>query len=112
MTTFAGSLTTTVQANPQWKAANGGVYYVLDPTQSFRTITPGDLPARGWRQDYWRRTGRWGRRWGLGPIGFRFAVPYDAGGTYKVSLATDSTETALTPPVYTVMNPPPGSGIK
>jgi hypothetical protein len=92
--------------NPQWKAMDGSVYYVLDPTQSVRTVTPGDRPETGTRKDYWRRAGRWGRRWGLGPLGFRFAVQKSAGN--YVSLATDSVEASLTTPP-TVQHPPAGT---
>jgi hypothetical protein len=106
MTTHAQEMFNGAQANPQWKPCNGAVYYVLDPTQSFRTVTAGDAPGKGWRNDYWRNAGRWGRRWGLGPIGFRFSVPINAG--WVVSLATDSTEVALTNPP-TVQHPPAGT---
>jgi hypothetical protein len=95
-----------VQANPQWKACDGKPYYVLDPAQSFRTVTAADLPAKGWRNDYWRRMGRWGRRRGLGPVGWIVCMPVNAG--WVVTLATDSTEVALTTPP-TVMHPPAGT---
>ena len=105
MTTRAGEMSNTAQPNPQWLVADGKPYYVLDPKQPFRTAT-GIPPEKGWRNDYWRRMGRWGRRRGLGPIGWIILMPVSAG--YKVSTASDSTETTLvTPP--TVMNPPAGT---
>jgi hypothetical protein len=106
MTTNATEMATGVQANPQWKACNGGVYYVLDAKQSFRGPVAG-TPAKGWRNDYVRRGGWFGRRHGLGPIGWRFVVPYDPTATYSISLASDGSETALTNPP-TLQHPPAG----
>jgi hypothetical protein len=99
-TTNAGEMTTTVQGNPQWVMADGKPYYVLDAKQSFRGAVAG-TPAKGWRQDYWRRTGRWGRRRGLGPIGWIVLMPYDATATYRVTTASDGGESALVPNVTT-----------
>ena len=104
MATLAGQMSSAVQANPQWVACNRGVYYVLDPKQPQRT--PGVL-SEGNRQDYIRQVGWRGIRRGLGPSGWIVQVPFNA--TYSVSLADDSTETALTPPVPTVGSPPAGT---
>jgi len=98
MATNAGELQTGSPANPQWVACNGAPYYVLDPKQTQRTR--GAL-SEGNRQDFIRRVGWQGRRRGLGPLGWIILTPYDAGGTYKVSLADDSGEAALVPPVTT-----------
>jgi hypothetical protein len=105
-TTFAGTMYSGVQANPQWVPANRGVYYVLDHTQSQRPLAAG-TPTRGNRQDYWRRTGRWGVRRGLGPLGWVFVVPFDKNANFVVSTADDGVEgTIASPP--TVQNPPAG----
>lgn len=106
MTTFAGTMFSGVQVNPQWVPANRGVYYVLDPKQSQRPLAAG-TPTKGNRQDYWRRTGRWGRRRGLGPLGWIFIVPFDPAATWVVSTADDGVEGAIASPP-TVMNPPAG----
>jgi hypothetical protein len=94
------------QANPQWVPANGSVYYVLDPKQPQRTPVTG-TPSKGNRQDYVRRTGWFGRRHGLGPLGWRFCVLRDPAGTFVVSTADDSSEGNLASPP-TVQNPPAG----
>jgi len=98
MTTNAGELQTGSPANPQWVACNGSFYYTLDWKQPQRAR--GAL-SEGNRQDYLRRVGWQGRRRGLGPLGWLILTPYDAGGTYKVSLADDSSETQLVPNVTT-----------
>ena len=104
MSTLAGQMSNAAQPNPQWKACDGSPYYILDPTQSQRT--PGVL-SEGNRQDYIRQVGWRGIRRGLGPLGWIVCVPKNA--AYKVTLADDSTETSLTPPVPTVANPPAGT---
>lgn len=98
MTTNAGEMSSSVQANPQWVAADGKPYYTLYWNQPRRThsgISYGD------RRDYVRRVGRRGRSLGIGPLGWIFCVPYDATSTYKVTTADDTSETALVPPITT-----------
>jgi hypothetical protein len=107
MTTYAGQMTTTVQANPQWVLADGKPYYVLDAKQPQRTI---GVVSEGRRQDYLRNVGWQGRRRGLGPLGWIVLVPLDKTSTYKVSLADDSTETALVQNVTTTTTALVGSG--
>ena len=91
-------------ANPQWVAADGRPYYILDAKRAQRT--PGNPPSTGNRLDYIRRVGWQGRRRGLGPLGWIVCMPVAA--TYSVSLADDSTEANLTNPP-TVAKPPPGT---
>lgn len=104
MATLAGQMQTGTPANPQWVSCNRGVYYVLDPKQPQRTR---GVLSEGNRQDYIRQVGWQGIRRGLGPLGWVIQVPQNA--TYKVSLADDPSETALTPPVPTVGSPPAGT---
>lgn len=106
MPTLAGQMSNVAQPNPQWVLCNGGWYYVNDIYRAQRTAIPG-TPSMGNRQDYIRRTGWWGRRSGLGMNGWKFRVPYDPTGTWRVSLADDNIEATLTNPP-TVMNPPAG----
>ena len=87
-------------ANPQWVAADGKPYYVLDAKQPQRTAIASSA-SKGNRQDYARRIGQYGRRRGLGPLGWIVCVPYDPSGTYKVSLADDNGESALVANVTT-----------
>ena len=105
MATFAGSMSNTAQPNPQWVLCNGAPYYVLDAKQPQRTK---GVLSEGNRQDYLRQVGWQGRRRGLGPLGWLLLMPFDAGGTWKISLADDSTETALTPPIPWPGKPPAG----
>lgn len=105
MATLAGTMFSGTQPNPQWVPADGKPYYVLAPTQSPRTPIPG-TPSRGNRQDYWRRVGRWGRRRGLGPLGWIIEMPVNAG--WVVSTADDNVEGTLASPP-SVMNPPAGT---
>jgi hypothetical protein len=101
MATNAGEMTTTVQANPQWKACDGRFYYGFAPLAA----RPHTGVSTGTYRDYWRRVGGFARTRGIG--GWMIGVPRDPGGTYKVSLADDSGETALTTPP-TVQKPPAG----
>ena len=105
MATFAGSMSNTAQPNPQWVACDGAPHYVLYDKQARRT--PGGI-SEGNRQDYLRRVGWQGRRRGLGAMGWILLMPYDSGGTYKISLADDQVETALTPPIPWPGKPPAG----
>jgi hypothetical protein len=103
MTTFAGTMFSGTQVNPQWVAADGKPYYVLDHTQSYRTHTG---ISRGDRRDYVRAVGWQGRRLGLGPIGWIIAMPVNSG--WVVSTADDSVEGTLASPP-TVNKPPAGT---
>ena len=105
MTTHAGEMSNVAQPNPQWVPTNGQVLYVLDPTQPQRGKGTTTLIAKGNRHDYIRQTGRWGRRRGLGPLGWIIIMPRGAG--WSVSTATDDSEANLTTPP-TVQNPPLG----
>ena len=105
MTTLAGSMFNGAQPNPQWVACDGAPHYVLYDKQPQRTK---GVLSEGNRQDYIRQVGWQGRRRGLGPLGWIICVPYDAGGTWRITLADDSTETALTPPVPWPGKPPAG----
>jgi len=98
MATNAGEMVNSAQANPQWFVCNGQPLYVLDAKQAQRTR--GTL-SEGNRQDFIRRVGWQGRRRGLGPLGWIVCLPLDKGGTWRISTADDSSETALVPPVTT-----------
>ena len=100
MATHASQMTTSAQAGTQWVACNGAPYYVLDAKQP-ALGTGASSYAKGNRQDYCRNAGWQGRRRGLGPLGWIICVPYDAGATYKVALASHPSETALVPNVTT-----------
>lgn len=106
MPTLAGQMQTGAPANPQWVLCNGAWYYYNDAKRVQRTPIPATA-STGNRNDYCRRVGWFGRRWGLGLLGWAFRVPYDSTGTWYVSLADDNTETTLTNPP-TVQNPPAG----
>ena len=106
MPTLAGQMQTGTPANPQWLPCDGKPYYVMDAKRTQRTAVP-STPSMGNRCDYVRRNGWFGRRRGLGPLGWIFCVPYDPGATYKISLADDNSETTLTNPP-TPANPPAG----
>jgi hypothetical protein len=107
MATFAGTMSSGVQANPQWVLATGQPLYVLDPKQSQRTPIAG-TPSTGNRRDYIRRVGWQGRRRGLGPLGWIVCMPVNTSTSWKVSTADDSVEgTIASPP--TVQNPPAGT---
>ena len=105
MATNAGSMSNTAQPNPQWVLCDGKPYYVLEDKQARRT--PSGI-SEGNRQDYLRRVGWQGRRRGLGAMGWIICVPYDKTSTWKISLADDAVETALTPPVPWPGKPPAG----
>jgi hypothetical protein len=105
MATFAGSMSNTAQPNPQWVPCDGAPHYVLYDKQARRT--PGGI-SEGNRQDYLRRVGWQGRRRGLGAMGWIICTPYDKTSTWKISLADDAAETALTPPVPWPGKPPAG----
>ena len=107
MSTWAGQMQTGTPANPQWVAADGKPYYVNDPKRAQRTPDAADPKSKGHRADYIRRVGWQGRRRGLGPLGWVVCMPYDPSATYKVSLADDGSEAALTTPP-TVAKPPAG----
>ena len=107
MATHAGEMEQVPPGNPQWRACDGKPYYVLDATQTPRTPIAG-TPSRGNRQDYCRRVGWQGRRRGLGPLGWIILMPLDPSATWFITLADDSTETALTPPVPWPGKPPAG----
>ena len=107
MPTRANEMQTGTPANPQWVAANGAPYYVLDPKQARRTPIATDPVSRGDLRDYRRRVGWRGRRRGLGPLGWIVLMPRDPSATYKISLADDNSETSLTTPP-TVASPPAG----
>jgi len=105
MATLAGSMFNGAQANPQWVPCDGKPYYALDAKQPQRT--PSGI-SEGNRQDYLRRVGWQGRRRGLGAMGWIILMPFDAGGTWKITLADDAVETALTPPIPWPGKPPAG----
>lgn len=105
MTTLAGQMVNTLQANPQWVPCNAQPLYVLDAKQPQRTR---GVLSEGNRQDYIRQVGWQGRRRGLGPLGWIILMPYDPAGNWRITTADDSTETALTPPVPWPGKPPPG----
>jgi hypothetical protein len=102
-TTFAGTMFSGAQVNPQWVAADGKPYYVLDAKQPQRTR---GVLSEGNRQDYIRSVGWQGRRRGLGPLGWIILMPVNAG--WVVSTADDSTEGNLASPP-TVNKPPAGT---
>ena len=104
MAPHAGEMQTGTPANPQWVAADGSPYYVLDPKRAERGASG---IGKGNRLDYCRNVGWQGRRRGLGPLGWIVLMPFDPSATYKVSLADDGSETALTNPP-TVAKPPAG----
>lgn len=105
MSTYAGTMYSGAQPNPQWVASDGKPYYVLDPTQTRRTPVA-NTPSKGNRQDYCRRVGWQGRRRGLGPLGWIICTPVN--GTFKTSLADDGVEGTLASPP-SVTNPPAGT---
>lgn len=104
MTTYAGQMSNAAQPNPQWVPCNGQPLYCLYAGQPQRTK---GVLSEGNRQDYIRQVGWQGRRRGLGPMGWIIVMPFDKTGTWFVSTADDSTETALVSPP-TVAKPPPG----
>jgi hypothetical protein len=93
------------QAGTQWVACSGQPLYTLDAKQPQGTRT---ALSEGNRQDYLRQVGWQGRRRGLGPLGWIICMPYDAGGTWKISTADNQSETALTPPIPWPGKPPAG----
>lgn len=103
MPTFAGQMSSGVQANPQWVACDGRYYY------GYAALPAPPRPhagvSTGTRRDYERNVSGWARTRGIG--GWMIGVPYDATGTYKVSLADDNVESNLASPP-TVQNPPAG----
>src|SRR5215471_20178849 len=108
MTTLAGQMSNSAQPNGQWLNADGAPHYVLYDKQARRT--PAGI-SEGNRQDYIRRVGWTGRRRGLGPLGWIILVPYDATGTYKVTLADDASESNLVTPVATTTTAAVAAGL-
>jgi hypothetical protein len=105
MATNAGSMFNGTQPNPQWVLCSGQPLYALDAKQPVRAK---GVLSEGNRQDYIRQVGWQGRRRGLGPLGWIILMPYDAGGTWRISTADDGAETALTPPIPWPGKPPAG----
>jgi hypothetical protein len=71
-----------------------------------RTGAPSEEGTYGDRRDYTRRVGRFGRRRGLGPMGWIVCMPVNSG--WVVSTADDANESNLASPP-TVMKPPAGT---
>lgn len=88
-------MSNSAQANPQWVLCNGSYLYGY----AMRAARPKAGVSLGTYRDYDRRVGTWARTRGIG--GWMMGVPYDSGGTWRVSMADDSGETALVPNVTT-----------
>lgn len=106
MATNAGEMTQTPPGDPQWVAANGSYYYGYAMPIAPQTARPHTIPpSTGLRRDFWRRNGSWSGSRGIG--GWMMRTPRDPAGTWYISMADDSSETALTTPP-TAMRPPAG----
>jgi hypothetical protein len=97
MATNAGEMSQTPPGDPQWRACDGKYYYgyanLPNPARPHAGVSTGTY------RDYVRRVSGWARTRGIG--GWMIGVPYDQAGTWFISLADDSGETALVPPVTT-----------
>lgn len=104
MATKAGEMSQTPPGDPQWVAADGKYHYGYynSPNPARPHATPLSV---GTRRDFVRRNGGWSGSRGIG--GWLMRVPRDPAGTWFISLADDSVETALTNPP-TAMKPPAG----
>jgi len=96
MTVLAGTIRATSTGNPLWEACDGKVYYVAmrkDPQTGIVVLPRPAVGTGGYGdlRDWPRRVGRKYGWTGLGPIGFRFRVPVQAGNFAKLN--DDSTDT-------------------
>lgn len=103
MPTLAGQMSQTPPGDPQWIACDGRYHYGYAPLPN--PPRPHAGVSTGTRRDYWRNNGGWARTRGIG--GWMLGTPYDAAGTWFVSLADDSAETTI-PAAPTPMKPPAG----
>ena len=103
MATTAGQMSQTPPGDPQWIASDGKYHYGYANLPN--PARPATGVSTGRRRDYWRRNGSWAGSRGIG--GWLMRVPRDPAGTWFISLADDSGETAI-PGAPTPMAPPPG----
>ena len=91
MASTAGQMTTTPSGNPQWRAANGSPVYAFQNPLPPQTNRPHTGTSYGSYRDWVMRQG-YSRTRGL--AGWKIMLPRDAGGTWYVSVADDSSDTA------------------
>jgi hypothetical protein len=101
MPTFAGQMTQTPTANPQWHACDGSTFNSQAPPPF--PARPATAPSTGTYRDYFRNVGYWSG--GLGIGGWLVQLPNDPSGTWYISMADDSSEATI-PNAPTPIQPP------
>jgi hypothetical protein len=95
MATSAAEMSSVIQSNPQWRICSGQYIYGY----AMVTARPHTAPSTGTTRDYWRRAQSWSGSRGIG--GWMMRLPLDNTGTWRISTADDSGETALVANVTT-----------
>ena len=106
MPTTAGGMTTTPGGNPQWRAADGSIISAFQNPLPPQTSRPHAGTSYGSYRDWVLRMG-YNRTSGL--AGWRIKLPLDPGGTYYVTTADDTSDSAAG--ITTDANHPP-AGVK
>lgn len=104
MATTAGQMTNTPTGNPQWRAANGAIVFAYRTIPLPFTERPHTGVSTGTYRDWVRRMG-FNRTMGIG--GFWIKLPNDKAGTWYVTTADDSSDTA-TGTTNDALHPPAG----